>query len=254
MLWTQSSETGQIYLAVCRLSLDLSTCCWVLREVLKWLERRLVGRMVMTRLLLLMVGVGQRFHDLWADGRHCRLLLVIVEKSRGGLTQGVVDTPRTGGREGESTGAVGDPDWSWSWRGRLVMLRARVGEALGLHAVVGYRHPLTINREKAPPDSLTNVSADVVAPDLSPESKSVNRKSFYKIFIFFLIIINILTRSHDKVDIIVLTGPEFLEEEMPATILPGHWSSSDVWKSQKNFLVVRSCSFGNLENLSLGKI
>ena len=65
------------------------------------------------------------------------------------------------------------------------MLRARVGEALGLHAVVGYRHPLTINREKAPPDSLTNVSADVVAPDLSPESKSVNRKSFYKIFIFF---------------------------------------------------------------------
>lgn len=127
----------------------------------------------MTRLLLLMLGVAQRFPNCWAGCSCCSccLLLVIVEKSSGGLTQRAVDTPRTWCLEGESIGGVGG--WRW-WRGSwsLVMLWPRVGQGLWLHAVIWYRHPLTINREQAPPDSLLNVRANVLVAQISAENNS----------------------------------------------------------------------------------
>ena len=124
----------------------------------------------MTRLLLLMVGVGQRLPNLWAGS--C-LRFVIVEKSTGGLTERVVDSPGTGWWQ--SIGGEGGRRWSWSWR--LVLLWPGIGEALGLHAVIGNRHPLTINREQAPPHSLLDVTANVVvaAAEISAENNILFR-------------------------------------------------------------------------------
>ena len=144
------------------------TCSWWLREALKWLEWGLVWRKVMTRLLL-MLGVAQRF-SLWA-GRG--FWLVIVEKSIVGLRHRAVETPLRvfWCWEGDGVGGVG----GWSWR--LVMWGSGgVGEGLWLHTVIRYRHPLTINREQAPPHSLFDVTADgadSVGAESSAESESV---------------------------------------------------------------------------------
>ena len=104
----------------------------------------------MTWLLLLMVG-GQRFSNLRAGTGPALLVLlvVIVEKSIGGLSQRAVDGPLTGRWEsigGEGGGGGGGWGWWRPWRLLLVLRGSGVAEGgLGLHAVVGDRHPLTVS-------------------------------------------------------------------------------------------------------------